>query len=79
MIIKQNEKDGSGEIHFSWKEIWILIKKRKLLLTAESMKFLANSLAKIAMEFQVNFDPELQKKITHKNLKDNNIVKDSDE
>ena len=29
MKIIQN-KDGSGEIVFSWKEIWILVKKKKI-------------------------------------------------
>ena len=50
MIIKQNNKDGSAEIQFSWKEIWALIKYKKIKLTAESLKFLCNSLVKIAME-----------------------------
>lgn len=31
MIIKMN-KDGDGELSFSWKEIFILLKKRKLTL-----------------------------------------------
>ena len=78
MIIRQNNKDGSAEIQFSWKEIWALIKYKKIKLTAESLKFLCNSLVKIAMEFQMNFDKDLQKKITHKNLSSNTIAKDTD-
>jgi len=31
MIIKMN-KDGDGELSFSWKEIFILLRKRKLTL-----------------------------------------------
>jgi hypothetical protein len=30
MEIKFNNEKGEGEFVFSWKEIWILIKKRKL-------------------------------------------------
>lgn len=59
--------DGSGEIVFSWKEIWILIKKRKLTLTAEGLKHLTNNLAKIVFEFNAGFDPEVQKTVTFSN------------
>jgi len=31
MIIKMN-KDGDGELSFSWKEIFIILRKRKLTL-----------------------------------------------
>jgi hypothetical protein len=66
MRIIQND-DGSGEIVFSWKEIWILIKKRKLKLTAEALKHLTNNLAKIVMEFNAGFHPKLQKTLTYSN------------
>jgi len=56
MKIIQNEKDGSAEICFSWKEIWILIKKRKLKLSAESLKHLGNHLVKIVVEWNRNFN-----------------------
>ena len=67
MIIKQNKKDGTAEIIFSWKEIWTLIKKRKLQFTAESFKHLINNFIKIIMEFNENFEDNLQRKTTHSN------------
>lgn len=67
MIIKQNKKDGTAEIIFSWKEIWTLIKKRRLKFTAESFKHLTNNFIKIIMEFNENFDDNIQRKITDSN------------
>jgi hypothetical protein len=61
------KKDGSGEIVFSWKEIWILIKKRKLQLTAEALKHLSNNLVKIAIEFNENFNEKIGKQKTFSN------------
>jgi len=66
MKIIQN-KDGSGEIVFSWKEIWILIKKRKLSLTAESLKHLSNNLVKIAIDFNEGFNKKIQQQKTFSN------------
>ena len=60
-------KDGSGEIVFSWKEIWILIKKRKLKLTPESLKHLSNNLVKIAVEFNEKFSEAQQRQKTFSN------------
>ena len=56
------KQDGSGEIVFSWKEIWILIKKRKLLLTPEALKDLSNNLVKIAIEFNEIFSEKFKGK-----------------
>ena len=58
------KQDGSGEIVFSWKEIWILIKKRKLLLTAEALKDLSNNIVKIAIEFNEVFNEKIQRQET---------------
>ena len=66
MKIIQN-KDGSGEIVFSWKEIWILVKKRKLSLTAESLKHLSNNLVRLAVEFNENFSKAQQEQKTYSN------------
>jgi|TARA_E500000318_G_C3563916_1_gene214805 hypothetical protein len=66
MKIIQKE-DGSGEIIFSWKEVWILIKKRKLVLSAEALKHLCNNLVKIAVEFNAGFHKKLQEKRSHDN------------
>jgi|TARA_R100000455_G_C6143376_1_gene35585 hypothetical protein len=64
MKIKQNVDTGTAEIIFSWKEIWILIKHRKLKLTAEGLKDFSNILMKIVMEFNANFNEDLQKRTT---------------
>ena len=67
MIIKQDKKDGSAEIIFSWKEIWILIKKQKLNLSPESFKDLTNTLFHIVAQFNDNFKEDLQGKMTQEN------------
>jgi hypothetical protein len=46
MQIRQNKKDGSADLIFSWKEIWILIKYRKLHLTQEGLNILETHLLK---------------------------------
>jgi hypothetical protein len=66
MKIVQKE-DGSGEIIFSWREIWILIKKRKLKLSAEALKHLSNNLVKIAVEFQARFHKKIQEQKSYSN------------
>jgi len=65
MKIIQNKKDGSADIVFSWKEIWTLLKKRKLHLSAEGLKHLGNHLIHIVSEFQMFFDKETQNKLTN--------------
>jgi hypothetical protein len=56
MKIVQNKKDGSAEIIFTWKEIWILIKSRKLKFSPAGLKDLTNNLMHILMEFNTNFN-----------------------
>jgi hypothetical protein len=38
MKIVQNKKDGSAEIRFSWKEVFVILRKRKLTFTAEGLR-----------------------------------------
>ena len=52
-------KDGSCDIKFSWKEVWIIIKKRKLHLTAEGLRHFGNMLMKIVMEWNLEFDDKV--------------------
>ena len=54
-------KDGSCDIKFSWKEVWIIIKKRKLHLTAEGLRHFGNMLMKIVMEWNLEFDDKVSK------------------
>jgi hypothetical protein len=67
MKIVQNKKDGSAEIIFTWKEIWILIKSRKLKFSPAGLKDLTNNLMHILMEFNTNFNDKLQRKETYSN------------
>jgi hypothetical protein len=66
MKIIQNKEDGSADIVFSWKEIWTLIKKRKLHLSADGLRHLGNHLIHIVSEFQMYFDEKTQNKTTNK-------------
>ena len=50
MQIKQNQKDGSADIIFSWKEIWILIKNKKLTLNALILDQLTYSLISLRQD-----------------------------
>ena len=65
MQIRQNQKDGSADLIFSWKEIWILIKYRKLHLTQEGLKHFGNTLVKIVSEWHTNFNEETKNKLTN--------------
>ena len=52
MQIKVNKK-GEGEMVFSWKEIWTLIKKRKLTFGQDFLDQLIVSLLKIKAESNI--------------------------
>lgn len=57
-------KNGSCDIFFSWKEKFIILKKGRIHLSAEAVKHFGNHLVKIVADWQVNFNEELQKKLT---------------
>jgi hypothetical protein len=44
MEIKFNNEKSEGEFVFSWKEIWILIKKRKLTFDEQFLDYLVSTL-----------------------------------
>ena len=69
MQIRQNLKDGSADIIFSWKEIWILIKYRKLHLTATGLKHFGNSIIKIVADWHANFGEKTKKEFTYTDKK----------
>jgi len=52
MYIKMNNKN-KGEMVFSWKEIWTLIKKRKLTFGQDFLDQLIVSLLKIKAEINI--------------------------
>lgn len=64
MKIIQNEKDGSAEIRFSWKEIFIIIRKRKLVFTAEGLRDFGNNLVRIVSEWNANFNDKIKARHT---------------
>ncbi len=49
---------------FSWKEIFIIIRRKKLTFTAEGLRHFGNVLIKIVSEWNMNFNKELQNKQT---------------
>ena len=67
----QNPKDGSAKIKFSWKERFILFFKGSLFFDAMSLKHFGNTLVKIVVEWQANFDDKTKNTMT----KDTDSVK----
>jgi hypothetical protein len=63
MIFKQ-KKDGSCDIIFSWKELFIIIRKRKLTFSAEGLRHFGNILIKIVADWNINFNEDLKSKQT---------------
>jgi len=59
MEIKLNKKTKDGEIVFSWKELWILLKKRKLTLNALILDQLTYSL--ISLRHDMAEDQKIKK------------------
>jgi len=45
MKIQINHKTLNGEIIFSWKELWTLIKRRKLIIDANSFENFVDTLS----------------------------------
>ena len=64
MKIVQNQKDGSAEIRFSWKEVFVILRKRKLTFTAEGLRHFGNHLVKIVSEWNLWFNEDLKNKQT---------------
>ena len=59
MELKFNKKSKEGEIIFSWKEIWILIKNKKLTLNALILDQLTYSL--ISLRHNMAEDQKIKK------------------
>ena len=62
-------KDGSCDIVFSWREKFIILKKGKIHLSPEAVKHFGNNLVKIVADWQLNFNKELQDKVTYEDTK----------
>ena len=63
MKFNQNRKDGSCELEFSEEEIKTLNRNKKIYFTPEALKSVGNCLMKIVIDWNGNFDGELQKKL----------------
>jgi|TARA_R100001079_G_scaffold65633_1_gene34225 hypothetical protein len=62
MRIVQDKKTGAGEIQFSWREVWILIKRRKFTFsTPEDFKHFLNEMVQQCFIFNGTFDDRIQK------------------
>jgi hypothetical protein len=68
MIFKQYE-NGSCDIEFSWKERLILLKKGKLHLSDEAFKHFGNTLVKLVMDWQLQFNEKTANQQTYTNTK----------
>jgi len=68
MIFKQYE-NGSCDIEFSLKEILILLKKGKLHLSDEAFKHFGNTLVKLVMDWQLQFNEKTANQQTYTNTK----------
>tara|TARA_R110000824_G_scaffold156089_1_gene328945 strand:+ start:3114 stop:3347 length:234 start_codon:yes stop_codon:yes gene_type:complete len=68
-MIFDQKKDGSCEIIFSQEEIEIIKKHKKLHLTTDFLKHFSNTLVKIAIEFNENFDEKTKNLCTKENTK----------
>jgi hypothetical protein len=52
MYLGIDKEKKVGYIKFSWKEIWVLIKKRKLLLSLNTLKPFLKDFLDLAVELQ---------------------------
>jgi len=67
MKIIQYKKDGSAELQFSWKEVFIILRKRKLVFSAEALRHFGNNLVRIVSTWNMHFNEDLKKKTTSSN------------
>jgi|MDSW01.2.fsa_nt_gb hypothetical protein len=58
-------KDGSCDIIFSWKEIFILLRKRKLHLSSVGLRHFGNVLMKMVIDWNVNLPENVKKMETN--------------
>ena len=60
----QNRHSGEAEMIFEDKEIEIIKKNKKLIFTPEYLKIFGDCLMKIIIDWNSNFNSDLQKKLT---------------
>tara|TARA_R110000737_G_scaffold334407_2_gene352637 strand:+ start:3109 stop:3327 length:219 start_codon:yes stop_codon:yes gene_type:complete len=57
-------KDGSCDIIFQEEEIKLINNNKKLHLPAKTLKHFGNTMAKIIMDWNVNFNEDVKKMLT---------------
>ena len=62
MYLEIDREKKRGYIKFSWKEIWVLIKKRRLLLTAETIGLITKDFLDMTIQLQKIKDKKDSKK-----------------
>lgn len=58
-------RDGSCDIIFSWKEIFILLRKRKLHLSPLGLRHFGNVLMRLVIEWNVNLPENVRNQETN--------------
>ena len=72
MNIIHDQEKGGGEIKFSWREVWIILRHRKLILPPEGIQAFGNSLLRMIM----NWNLEDVKKVEEKDVTDPSLKRD---
>ena len=67
MRFLQDKSTGSCDLEFNEDEIKIINNRKKLHFTPESLNKFGNTLMKIVVDWNMNFNTELQKKLNHEN------------
>lgn len=68
MKIEQDTKTGGADITFTWREVWIIIKYRKLRFDQASFKAFSGKLLKCIMDWNLHFDIPLIKQVEQKDI-----------
>ena len=56
----QNKNDGACDLHFSDEEIKIIIRNKKIHFSPEFLRHFGNTLVKIVMDFNINFNEDVK-------------------
>tara|TARA_R100001509_G_scaffold115925_1_gene70834 strand:+ start:883 stop:1083 length:201 start_codon:yes stop_codon:yes gene_type:complete len=62
MKIIHHTRSGNAEIKFSWKEVWTIIKHRKLTLTPAGLQSFGGGLLRIIMDWNLDNIQKLEEK-----------------
>ena len=60
MKIVIDNKSGRAEIKFSWKEVWMIFRRRKLTLDSAGIKKFGGTLLRIVMDWNLKEVTELK-------------------